>query len=113
MVRSSLRITTHTTWENHITTEMMLDKVGFQNMAFYLDWKTLSSAGHVQRMNENWLPTIITNSTVMGKRRIGRPLKKHSAQVPTAMKRCGIETEGWETTALDSIYIYIYICTGL
>jgi hypothetical protein len=52
MVRSSLRvtITTHTTWKHHITTEELLDKMGLNSLAFYLDWKLLSCAGHAQRM---------------------------------------------------------------
>jgi hypothetical protein len=101
MVRSSLRVNTHTTWKNHITTEELLEKMGLNSLAFYLDWKLLSYAGHVQRMGDHRLPKIISNSTVAGKCRSGGQHKKQSTQVLTALKRCGMDTKNWKELAQD------------
>ena len=104
MVRSSLRLTTHTTWKHHITTEELLRKIGLNNLALYLDWKLLSYAGHVQRMDDKRLPRVITNSTNMGKCRSGGQHKKHSTQILSALRRCDIENDKWKELAQDRLF---------
>jgi hypothetical protein len=104
MVRSSLRVTTHTTWKNHTTTEELLDKMGLNSLAFYLDWKLLSCAGHVQRMGDHRLPRTISNSAVAGKCRSGGQHKKKSTQALTALKRCGMDINNWKDLAQDRAF---------
>ena len=81
MIRSCLRMTSHTQRIHRISTLEMLGKINLENLQFYLDWKILGYAGHVQRMKPERLPLMMVGAYLPGPRNIGAPCKTHQRQI--------------------------------
>jgi hypothetical protein len=101
MIRSCLRMTTHTQRKHSITTEDMLSKLGMRPLVYYLDWKILGYAGHVARMDKGRLPSIMLDAQMQGPRLIGAPPKTHHRQRRECLQRKKIQVDSWRDTALD------------
>jgi hypothetical protein len=101
MVRRCLRRTTHTQRHHGITTDQNLAALGMSPLTYYLDWKILGYAGHVQRMELHRAPKIAANSIYTGAKTSGGQWKSHGRQLRECLGRKGIEEENWKGAAQD------------
>ena len=101
MVRACLRFSTHTQRRHRITTEETLALAGMQPLSFYLDWKILGYAGHVQRMSDTRAPKIFMNAAFAGTKRSGGQPKSHERQRRDCLRRKGIDEGAWRDLAQD------------
>jgi hypothetical protein len=101
MMRGCLRWSLHTTRIHRVTITDMVAALGMQELQHYLDWKILSCAGHVRRVQPQRLPAMMTRCEVEGKRRSGGQTKQHSRQLTESLRRVGVPIEGWQEATAD------------
>jgi hypothetical protein len=101
MIRGCARLSTFTTRKYRITTEEVLNMMGMEPLQYYIDWRILGYAGHVQRMPNSRLPKMMRDATIVGKGRIGAPPKSHKSQIRESLKRKGIPEEEWRRSAMN------------
>ena len=100
MIRGCARMSTFTTRKYRITTEEVLKMMGMEPLQFYIDWKILGYAGHVQRMKNTRHPKMMRDATIAGKGRVGAPPKTHKTQLSESLKRKGIPENEWKVLAM-------------
>ena len=101
MIRGCLRMTTHTTRKHRISTSTMLGHLDMEPLEYYVDWRVLGYAGHVERMQDNRLPKKMRDASIEGKGKVGAPPKTHERQRNESMKRKGINKATWKDEAVD------------
>ena len=103
MVRSSLRYTTNTQRKYAITSEKTYELLQVKPLQYYIDWKILGYAGHVQRMEEKRLPQRIRDADFrsQGKKHSGGQRKTHTRQIHECLRRKTIPTEGHRLVAMN------------
>jgi hypothetical protein len=72
-----------------------------QNLEYYLDWKVLGYAGHVERMDENRIPKQLRDAVPFGKKKVGGQSKSYLRQLFECLKRKNIEKTTWKILAAD------------
>ena len=100
-VRSALRITPHTQRKLRLSSEALLRKLGVKPLHYYLDWKVLGYAGHVERISPNLLTKTIRHSNLCGTRQVGRPFKTVDNNIVGCLRRTKIEVSKWKEIAHD------------
>jgi hypothetical protein len=95
MIRACLRFSTHTQRRHKITTAATLALTGMQPLPYYLDWKILGYAGHVQRMSAHRAPKIFMNTAFAGPKKSGGQTKSHARQRRDCLQRKGIDESTW------------------
>ena len=95
MIRSCLRMTTHTQRIHRVSTQTMLLKLGMEPLQYYLDWKILGYAGHIARMPPHRLPFRTATASIPGPRPRGAPSKTHKRQIRQCLKRKNLLTDDW------------------
>ena len=101
MIRGCMRVTTYTTRKHRITNEDLIRRLGMEPLQYYIDWRILGYAGHIQRMKNDRLPKLMRDATVVGKGEIGAPHKSHNKQLHESLKRKGMWGLNWKTAAMD------------
>ena len=101
MIRSCFRMNRFTTWKYKITTESLLQKMDMFSLQYYLDWKILGYAGHVERMSPNRIPKQIRDASTYGTKKIGGQSKSYERQLQECLKRKGIPVELWKSMAMS------------
>ena len=95
-VRSCLGVTPWTQRKYRMTSESLLKRLGVNPLHHYLDLKTLSYAGHVERMMPGRLPRITRHSQLEGARRRGRPNKSGEDGIKDSLRRKGVSVSTWQ-----------------
>jgi hypothetical protein len=101
MIRACFRVNKFTTWKYHIDTASLLKKMHMQPLQYYLDWKILGYAGHIQRMSSDRLPRIVRDAESFQTKTSGGQFKNYFKQLRGCLKRKGIAENTWETLACD------------
>jgi len=99
MIRSCMRMNTHTQWAHRITTESLLHKIGMQPLLYYLDWRVLGYMGHIARMGHERLPRKMMGAQLPGSRPLGAPPKNRSRQLNECLRRKENSLDKWEDRA--------------
>ena len=98
-IRSCCRITPYTQRKRKITSEELIRKMGLQPLHYYIDLKQLAYAGHVQRMDYSRLPKLMSEASLPGPRKPGRPHKNMKACITEGLTRKGANTTNWKSIA--------------
>ena len=103
MIRSCFRLNMFTTRKFKITTSSLLTKMDMGDLQYYLDWKVLGYAGHIERMPPNRLPKILRDAETFNKKKIGGQTKSYIRQLSECLKRKGITESNWKDIASNKI----------
>ena len=100
-LRAMCRVTRKHTWDHHISTQELGQRMGIESIDMYLARRQLRWLGHVSRMPYERLPRRMLSSWVPATRPKGCPEMTYGRTMYRAMELFGIDRATWPALAAD------------
>ena len=101
-LRAMCRITRKHTWDHHISTQELGQRLGIETIDTYITRRQLRWGGHVRRMDyDSRLPRRMLSSWVAHPRPRGAPKMTYGRSFCKALKQFHIDSETWPDLASD------------
>ena len=101
-LRAMCRVTRKHTWEHHISTQELGQRMGLESIEIYVARRQARWLGHMARMPFERLPRQMLSAWVPGaKRPIGRPEMTYGASMEKSLRYLGIDFNTWPELASD------------
>ena len=89
------------TWEHHISSEQLRERLGLDSIELYIHARQLRWLGHVRRMGPERLPRLMLSAWVAHKRPAGAPQLTYGRTVAKAMDTFDLDPARWPELAAD------------
>ena len=99
--RAMCRVTRKHTWEHHISSEQLRERLGLDSIELYIHARQLRWLGHVRRMGPERLPRLMLSAWVAHKRPAGAPQLTYGRTVAKAMDTFDLDPARWPELAAD------------
>ena len=97
-----LRKILHIKWQDKFPDTEVLQRTGFTSIHTLLLKSQARWAGHVVRMEDHRLPKkMLYCELAQGKRNVGCPKKRYKDNLKASLRELHIDTDRWETNAMD------------
>ena len=100
-LRAMCRVTRKHTWDHHISSQELGQRLGIECIEHYVDLRQLRWLGHVARMPWERAPRRMLSCWVQHARPHGAPEMTYGRSIAKAMKRRGIDFDTWPELASD------------
>ena len=100
-VRSMHRVTRKHTWDHHISTQELEQRLGLETIDFYISRRQLRWLGHVSRMGPERLPRQMLSCWVPHPRPRGAPQLTYGRGIDKALWKFNIDRRTWPELAAD------------
>jgi hypothetical protein len=100
-LRAMCRVTRKHTWDHHISTQELGQRLGVESIDRYLGGRQLRWLGHVSRMPYDRLPRRMLSSWVPTRRPAGCPEMTYGRTMYKTMAKFGIDRSTWPELAAD------------
>ena len=101
-LRSMCRVTRKHTWDHHISTQELGQRLGIETIDIYITRRQLRWGGHVRRMDyDRRLPRRMLSSWIAHPRPRGAPKMTYGRSFCKALKQFHIDHETWQDLAAD------------
>ena len=100
-VRTMCRVTRFHTWQHHVTTQELEQRVGLDTIDAYISRRQLRWLGHMRRMSFDRLPRRMLSSWVPSARPSGCPKMTYGRSIRKALKKFNVDAETWPELASD------------
>ena len=100
-VRAMCRVTRKHTWEHHISSEQLRERLGLDSIEYYIARRQLRWLGHVLRMGPERLPRRMLSAWVAHKRPAGAPQFTYGRTIAKAMDVFDLDPARWPELAAD------------
>ena len=100
-VRAMCRLTRKHTWEHHISTQELEQRLGLDTIDTYITRRQLGWLGHMHRMTFDRLPRKMLSSWVAHPRPLGAPKMTYGRSIRKALKKFHLTEETWPALAAD------------
>ena len=99
--RAMCRVTRKHTWEHHISSEQLRERLGLDSIELYIHARQLRWLGHVRRMGPERLPRLMLSAWVAHKRPAGAPQFTYGRTIAKAMDVFDLDPVRWPELAAD------------
>ena len=100
-LRAMCRVTRKHTWDLHISTQELGQRLGLDSIDMYVSRRQLRWLGHVSRMDYSRLPRRMLSSWVAHARPRGAPHMTYGRSINKALAKFGISPAWWPELAAD------------
>ena len=100
-LRAMCRVTRKHTWEHHITSVELMQRLGLDGIDFYVARRQMRWLGHVRRMPMERLPRRMLSAWVPHARPVGAPRLTFGRSVAKAMDVFDLDSARWPELAAD------------
>ena len=91
------------TWEHHISSEQLRERLGLDSIEYSIARRQLRWLGHVRRMGPERLPQRMLSAWVAHKRPVGAPQFTYGRTVAKAMDVFDLHRSRWPALAEDRV----------
>jgi hypothetical protein len=102
-LRAMCRVTRKHTWEHHITSVELMQRLGLDSIDFYVARRQMRWLGHVRRMPMERLPRRMLSAWVPHARPVGAPRLTFGRSVAKAMDVFDLDSARWPELAADRL----------
>ena len=102
-LRAMCRVTRKHTWEHHITSVELMQRLGLDGIDFYVARRQMRWLGHVRRMPMERLPRRMLSAWVPHARPVGAPRLTFGRSVAKAMDVFDLDSARWPELAADRL----------
>ena len=111
-VRAMCRVTRRHTWEHHVSTQELEQRLELDTLDTYVSRRQLRWLGHVRRMPLDRLPRRMLSSWVPSARPQGCPRMTYGRTISKALRKFNVCAEAWPALAADRAAWRVMLRTG-